>query len=252
MIAEARKGIILNTLNAKEIVNTRELADRCMVSEITIRRDLIELAAKGMLIRTRGGACRLKTADTLVNFDIKITRNSQHKEAICRLAASSISDGDIVFVDCGSTLSFITQYLRPRAITVITNSLPVVSALVDAPAVRLALIGGEVYSERRAIYGSVAEIDIEKYHATKAFIGADGVSLRSGLSSYDEREAAITRRMISHADEVFLLADSSKIEKNSYVTFASLADVHHLITDSEITPQHLRAYREASVDILTA
>ncbi len=83
------------------------------------------------------------------------------------------------------------------------------------------IIGGEVVNERKAIYGHSAERNLELYHANKAFIGADGISLSKGLTSYDEKEASITLKMAENADEVFLLCDSTKIEKNSFVRFAS-------------------------------
>jgi DeoR family fructose operon transcriptional repressor len=113
------------------------------------------------------------------------------------------------------------------------------------------LIGGEIANERQAIYGPIAENNIGMYHANKAFIGADGFFLKNGLSLYDEKEAAITWKMIENSDEIFLLCDSSKIEKNSFVRFATLNRIHHLITDKLILPEQIKLYKDFGVDIIT-
>jgi DeoR family fructose operon transcriptional repressor len=251
VIAELRKEIIINSLNESEVVYTRDLMKRCDVSEITIRRDLIELETRGLLIRTHGGAIKIKTNEHLFTYDLKINQNKQQKETICKLAANYIEDNDIIFIDCGSTLSFLTQYIkRFKNLIVITNSLPIISELIGTSNIRLSLIGGEIYSERQAIYGPVAETNIERYHAGKAFIGADGVSLQHGLSSFDEKEAAITRKMIENADTVFLLCDSSKIEKNSFVRFAPLSKINYLITDKFISTESVQLYHESGIQIV--
>jgi len=251
MMSELRKEFIINTLNENGVVHTLEIMKICNVSEITIRRDLTELESKGLLIRTHGGAVKSKATDMLFSYDLKINQNRQNKEAICQLTAKYIIEGDIIFIDCGTTLSLLTKYIAKfNSLTVITTSLPVISELIKYPNIRSSLIGGEIDIERQATYGSVAENTIGNYHANKAFIGADGISLKKGLSSYDEKEGAITREMIENSDEIFLLCDSSKIEKNSFVKFAPISIIHHLITDKLISPEHLKTYKDAGVDVI--
>ena len=251
MLPASRKEYILNTLNETGILHTNEIMKQCNVSEITIRRDLIELEAKGLLVRTHGGAVKSKATDMMFSYEHKISQNRQNKDAICRLAADHIYEGDIIFVDCGTTLSLITKFITKfKSLTVITTSLPVVSDLINYSNIRLSLIGGEIDSERQATYGSVAENIIGMYHADKAFIGADGISLKKGLSSFDDKEGAVTRMMMENSDEVFLLCDSSKIEKNSFVIFASISGIDHLITDEQILPEQLKMYRSAGVDVI--
>ena len=252
MIPELRKEFIVNTLNEDGILYTQEIMKKCNVSEITIRRDLTELETKGLLIRTHGGAVKSKATDMLFTYDLKINQNRQSKEDICRLAANYIDEGDIIFVDCGTTLSLISKYITKfKNLTVITTSLPVISDLMNYPNIRLSLIGGEIDDERQATYGSVAENNIGMYHADKAFIGADGISLKKGLSSYDDKEGAVTRMMMENSDEVFLLCDSSKIEKNSFVIFSPISGIAHLITDQQILPEQIKMYRSAGVDVIT-
>ena len=183
MISELRKEAILETLSKKGVLYTSDVMKKCNVSEITNRRDLIDLESKGLLVRTHGGAIKSKTLDhQLFSYDLKINKNKQHKESICRLATEYIKYHDIIFIDCGTTLSFLAQFIVHMNLTVITNSLPVVSALISVSNIRLSLIGGEIASERQAIYGPLAERSIDYYHVNKAFIGANGVSLHNGLS----------------------------------------------------------------------
>ena len=251
MIPELRKEVILNMLNENGVVYTNEIMKNCNVSEITIRRDLTELEASGLLIRTHGGAVKSMATEMLFTYDLKINQNRLNKETICQSATQYIREGDVIFIDCGTTLSLITKYItRFNKLTVITTSLPVISELIKYPHIRLSLIGGEVDIERQAIYGSIAENNIGRYHANKAFIGADGISLKKGLSSYDEKEGFITRQMIENSDEVFLLCDSSKIEKNSFVKYAAVTHIHHLITDNLVSPEHVKMYRDFGVDMI--
>ena len=252
MIPAKRKEFILNTLNENGVLYTQDIMKQCDVSEITIRRDLAELESKGLLIRTHGGAVKSKATDMLFTYDLKINQNRQNKEAICRVAANYIDDGDIIFVDCGTTLSLITKNIvKFNSLTVITTSLPVISELINFSTIRLSLIGGEIDNERQATYGSIAENTIGMYHANKAFIGADGISLKKGLSSYDDKEGIVTLKMMENSDKVLLLCDSSKIEKNSFVKFAPINRIHHLITDKHITTEHLTMYRNFGVDVIT-
>jgi DeoR family fructose operon transcriptional repressor len=138
-----------------------------------------------------------------------------------------------------------------RDLKIITNSLPLISELINYPGIRITMIGGDVVSERRAIYGPAAERSIEGYHAHKAFIGADGVSLKKGLSSYDDKESAITGSMIENADEVYLLCDSTKLERDSFIRFAPLSTIDHLITDPDVNPEIRKEYMKNTVDIIT-
>lgn len=253
MVAELRRRYILKTLQEKGVLFTHDIMKHCKVSEITIRRDLADLEQKGMLVRTHGGAVKSDDSDLHFIYDVKINKNKKDKDQICKIAAKFIKSNDIIFIDCGTTLSFLTKYITNlENLMVITNSLPVVSDLISYPNIKVTLIGGEVASERRAIYGPIAGTHIDKYHATKAFIGADGISISNGLSSYDEKEAAITLKMVENSDEVFLLCDSSKIEKNSFVSFAPITHISHLITDKLEDKGFAEKCNELGISVITS
>jgi DeoR family fructose operon transcriptional repressor len=252
-LRENRLKRILDTLAREESVRVPGLAEALGVSAMTIRRDLEVLEGQGYLIRKHGGAVRSEAIERLFSFERRLERGREQKEAICRAAARFIADGDVLFIDCGTTLFRLARYLRERrSLRVITNSLPVVSELIHHGHIRVSLIGGEVVGDRQAAYGSAAERMIGEVHAGKAFIGADGLSLRGGLSSYDEKEAGVTLKMAQNADAVFLLCDSSKIETDSYYRFAPLSLVDMLITDDRLDPQVRERYGREGVRIVTA
>jgi len=253
MIAEKRKKLIVDLLNNAEAVAIQDIVDRFNVSAITARRDLADLEKKGLLVRTHGGAIKPEeSANGFLFFDQKVEHNKEKKEEICRIAAKYVNDNDTIFIDCGSTIFRICKYIKNvRNLIIITNSLPVVSELITVNNIKINLVGGEVDQQRRAVYGSTAEKFISGYYADKAFIGADGVSLEYGLTSYDEKESSVTKAMAHYSGEVFLLCDSSKLEKRSYLKFAPLDIVDHLITDSEIDKKDLDNYRGSGIDVVT-
>lgn len=248
---EIRKKIILNLLKDEDSISVQEIGNVCNASEATIRRDLSELEEDGLLIRTHGGAIKNTATENLFTFKSKMTQNMENKEYICKIASRYINDNDIIFIDCGSTISFLSKYIsKKESLTVITNSLPVVSELINFDNIKLIVIGGEVLNERKAIYGRSAEQSISHYQANKAFIGADGVSITKGLTSYDENESLITLRMAKNADSVFLLCDSTKIEKNSFISFAPVSIVDYVITDKDLDTKLISKYKKNNVNLI--
>ena len=114
------------------------------------------------------------------------------------------------------------------------------------------LIGGKIIPERRSIYGPVAVRQVAEYNVNKAFIGTDGVSLRRGLSAYDNNEANVSSTIINSADQVFLLCDSSKIEKDSFYVFAPLSIIDFLIIDDEIDKNIAAKYTDHNINLIIA
>jgi DeoR family fructose operon transcriptional repressor len=252
---EERKRFIVEKLKTSQQVEVIDIIDAFQVSAITARRDLIQLEKEGLLVRTHGGAIKsqlqLQGKKKLFSYDEKAVLNKERKEYIASLAIDLIQEGDVIFIDSGSTLHYLTPHIKNfRHLTVITNSLPVASDLLGHSNIRINLVGGEIDHERKAVYGLVAEQTLEHYHANKAFIGADGVSLQRGLTTYDEKEAGISRKIAASSEEVYLLCDSSKIERNSFVKFAPLSILKALITDNELPTDVKKAYSEKNISII--
>lgn len=244
-----RKQLILQTVDKRGSVDVRELAEILNTSEMTVRRDLVQLAASGLLYRTRGGAMKVSLATDQFRFANKTAVNAERKDYICQLAAQEIQEGDVLFMDCGSTVFRLCQFIRNKRITVITNSLPVVAELMSSD-VTVNLVGGEVDKERQAVHGLMAEEHIARYRANRAFIGVDGISLQYGLSANSEKEASTAVAMARQTEKVYLLCDSSKLETNKYLYFAPLSLFDVLITDKEAKPDVVAAYQQAGITLI--
>ena len=225
-----RKQIILDKLNLAGEVDIRQLAVELESSEITIRRDLNQMADDGLLYRTHGGAMKVNPHEVPHQFINKAAKNVEAKDKICRAAASEIVDGDIIFMDCGSTVYRLCQFIKNKKIKVITNSLPVVYELQNSQ-VSINIIGGEFNTERQAVHGKIANEHIARYKASKAFLGVDGIS-RNGLFANSELEADITEAFASHSAKTYLLCDESKIGKETYLRFGDLKMIDTVITNS--------------------
>jgi DeoR family fructose operon transcriptional repressor len=243
---QKRKQIILEKLNAEGEVDIKLIAAELEISEITIRRDLNQLAADGLLFRTHGGAMKVDPLQIPHEFVNKAAKNVEAKDRICREAAKLINNGDIIFMDCGSTVFRLCQFIRNKKIKVITNSIPVVYELQNS-LVSINIIGGEFDAERQAVHGKMADEHIARYKAGKAFLGVDGIS-RNGLFANTEMEASITQAFAAHSEKTYLLCDDSKIGKESYLKFAEPGLVSTIITNSKL--DELNWFKKQGIEII--
>ncbi|MBV8252414.1 MAG: DeoR/GlpR transcriptional regulator [Chitinophaga sp.] len=245
-----RKRQILKLLDKQESMEVQEIADALGISAITIRRDLQQLAEEELLIRTHGGAMKAPPKSPFTAFADKETVAVARKKQIGKLAATLVKPGDTIFMDCGSTVFTMCPHLKHISpLRIITNSLPVAAAFMEADGIHVNLIGGEIDKQRKAIHGDRAIMHIESYHAAKAFIGADGLSTKNGLTAFSETEAGISKAMIANADTVYLLCDATKIEKDSYLKFAPLSAITALVTDQELSSAQATALKKKSLKI---
>ncbi len=231
MSFQERKKDILRIVDEFESLSVIEISQKLSISPATVRRDLLTLSEEGLLVRTHGGAMKVDD-QRFISFNAKQTANDSTKQAIGKLAATFVKDDDIIFLDCGSTVFTMCPHLKKiNNLKVITNSLPVVAELMEAPGISINLIGGELDKGRKAIHGDAAIQHIDNYHAVKAFIGIDGISVENGLSSHSEKEASITKAFCCNADRAYLLCDSSKIGKDAYIKTGPLSIINYIVTD---------------------
>lgn len=247
-----RKKKIVSAVDEFGSLSVFQLAEKLEMSPATIRRDLHDIADEGLVLRTHGGAMKLENP-VLTSFTAKSGAHEDVKEQIAALAADYVQDGDIIFLDCGSTVFKMCKFLKKKKnIKVITNSLPIMADLIDAPAITLNLIGGELDKQRKAVHGHKAIAHIDTYHAHKAFIGIDGISVENGLTAHSEHESSITSAFIRNASQVYLLCDSSKIGRDSHVKFGDLSMINSLFTDGNIDPAQKKGLISVGLDVVIA
>jgi DeoR family glycerol-3-phosphate regulon repressor/DeoR family fructose operon transcriptional repressor len=237
-------------------VTVGELAERFGVSIDTVRRDLDQLSADGVLVRTYGGAVSLATVSrTDRAVDQRLTLQEQEKEKIAVLAAALVQDGSTIMINGGTTTLAVARNLsQHRDLTVATNNLLLPGALPPAAIRDIYIFGGAVRTLTLATIGPVslrangAELDIS---CDLAVIGVGAVSADAGYTTSNLAEAAMMREMISRAARVAIVADSSKFGRRLFAQVSELSSADYLITDA-MPPEDLRdALAASEVEVIT-
>src|ERR1700746_1388984 len=230
---DPRRQQMLDLLEETGTLNVGELADRFGVSLVTIRKDLDELGAEGLLERTFGGAVFSHRSRFNRSFLQRVLEHRQEKMAIVAAALEYIKDGDTIILDAGTTTLALAQLLKEqvKSAFVITCSVPAALELAIA-GYDILLLGGMVRNKSLALLGRETLRTIERYRADKAFLGSTGFTAEMGHSTPNPDDAQIKEALMLIADETYVLVDSSKYGHNCLTSFAQLRDVHLTITDS--------------------
>ena len=249
-----RRQIIITEITSTGSVRVDELGRHFDVSEMTIRRDLDALEAEGLLERTHGGAIALHEVTGERRFREKDEENREAKEAIGRRAADMVADGETVLVNSGSTTRHVLRCLALRpSLRIITNNVAAVADLPDETAAEILLLGGRFRSAAGCVVGDWAVRLMEELAPSRAILGADGISLKEGVSSPIPEEAALTRLMIERTrGPVTLVADSGKIGKVCGFRIGPLSNISEMVTDGEADAHWVEDFAAAGVDIVTA
>ena len=238
-------------------VTVGTLAEHFDVSIDTIRRDLDQLSAEGVLVRTYGGAVSLSTVSRVDRaVDVRLSLQEAEKEKIAALAASLVEDGSTIMINGGTTTLALARHLHNhRDLTVATNNLLVPPAMSPAVIRDLYVFGGAVRSITQATIGPVSlrvagdfELDLR---CDLALIGVGAVSVDAGYSTSNLGEAAMMREMMSRAARVAILADSSKFGRRLFAQISELGSADYLITDASPPPDLLDALSENDVEVIT-
>jgi DeoR family fructose operon transcriptional repressor len=223
MLTQNRRNEILNLLRDEGSVTVTQLAEKFDSSESTIRRDLVALSNLGKLNKVHGGATVL-SQEFLKNEDhinVKSLKNVDAKTKIARYAATQVADDDFVFVDAGSTTYLMTTFIEDCKATFVTNGVAHAKVLAQKGC-KVFVIGGELKDTTEAIIGLVAATNLQKFNFSKAFIGTNGVSAKQGFTTPDSDEAVLKAVAIERSFVSYVLADSTKLNKVSAVTFGQL------------------------------
>ncbi|MFP4509895.1 MAG: DeoR/GlpR family DNA-binding transcription regulator [Spirochaetaceae bacterium] len=226
-----REKQILEIIADRESAGVGDLAESLGVSQVTVRAALSSLEDRGYLVRTWGGA----SAAVHPGIIDRTLRMSDEKKRIARAAADLVEDGDTIMVEAGTTTALVVSYLLGRRdITLVSNSTLVLPHARANPGITLTTIGGIFRPETESFVGPVAREQLSQYHVRRAFIGTDGFSLSGGISTHLVEGAEIVRTMAGCADEVVLVADSSKYGKTGFVHVLPVIALDRIITDSGI------------------
>lgn len=222
MLTEERFKIIIDKIQEKKAVKINELMELLDTSESTIRRDLNTLHKMRKINKVHGGATIIEASDTQ-DEEIKIREkiNIEEKEVIAKYAAGLIKKNDFIYIDAGTTTELMISHITENKATFVTNSIGVAKKLAQR-GLKTYIIGGEFKISTEAIVGIEAVQGLMKYNFTKGFFGTNGISERTGFSTPDILEAKVKEEAVKRSTKAYILADESKFNKNSSITFAKL------------------------------
>lgn len=240
---EGRHRLILQELDRAGLVSVRKLKELLDVTDMTIRRDLIDLEKQGFLIRVHGGAHK-KVRDGLIEVSHaeKVMLNTEEKQMIARKCADLISDGDTIFIGSGTTTALIGDYLEDKKVNIVTNSLPIFEKLKDNPNFDLLLVSGRYRLKTQTFVGQFAINLLREIKVSKAFIGANGIDGHN-VTTANEEEGNADAIILNNAIEKYIVADNSKFDSYSFYTFYRLDDVDGIVTDDRISQRMKDKYR---------
>ena len=225
MLAEERYNEILRLVNEKKTVTVQELTEVLDTSESTIRRDLTTLHKKGSLVKVHGGATALSVEGMTRDASLTVRRdmNIEEKVAIAKYAAALIEKDDFVYLDAGSSVDLMIDYIVEQEAIYVTNAIGHAQKLLQKGC-RVFLLGGELKEVTEAIVGAEAIDSLKRYNFTKGFFGANGVHRERGLTTPDITEALVKEKAMEQCANRYVLADSTKINQISSVTFAGFEE----------------------------
>ena len=231
MLTEQRYEIILKLLEEKKSVTATELRELLDTSESTVRRDITALDKLGKLTKVFGGAVARAHVVTAYEPTIeqKADLNTEEKKRIARYAASLIGPEDFVYLDAGTTTGFLLDYLGKTGASFVTNAVSHARSLARR-GVRVCLVGGELKASTEAVIGSQAMEMLRMYHFTAGFFGTNGITKREGFTTPDASEALVKKAAMEQCRTAYVLADRTKFDQISSVTFAPFS-VARILTD---------------------
>lgn len=252
-LAEGRRAEILEWIREEGSARVRELAAAFEVSEVTIRQDLEKLEAEGHVERVHGGAFLKSVPQQVRNMALEHQDNLAQKQLIGRAAASLVRDGETIILDSGSTTTQVAGHLLDRRdLTVITNGLNIALMLGAQPAIAVHMPGGHFKAPTLSVSGERSVDYFKGLFVRRTFLATAALSFDEGLTFPSLADLPVKRAMIESAEQVCLVADSSKIGKRSFSALGPVDMIHCLITDSGISDRDAQRFRDSGIEVIIA
>ena len=257
MALNQRRVKILDLIREDGHAKVQELSRIFNVTDVTIRQDLEALEKLGYIQREHGGAF-LKDVGSFAKTGKVFNQNHiEEKREIARKAVSFIREGECIILDSGSTTTEIAKLLTQyKELTVITNALNIALILGENPGITLIVTGGEFKAPTLSLTGKMAADSLKGFHANKLFLATAGISPDMSLTypspvSYPSlSDLMVKSAMIKAAEEVILVADSSKIGISAFASLGSITMVNSFITDNHISKENIEKMKGKNINLL--
>lgn len=252
MLEAERHALILKLVNERSIVSVGDLVALLEASEATIRRDINALADRGDVRRIRGGAeaVRPRLQAHLVGMPFSLSQDLrvQQKRAIARAAAALIAPSDSLIINGGSTTYALAEFLVDQELDILTNSFAIAAAVLATSKNRITLPGGQIFREQSIVLSPFANDGIQHFWGKTLFTGCFGIN-RFGVMEADPLIVQAQARLLERAEQVIVLADSTKLRRHSSMIVTPLARVAHLVTDDGATREELESLEQAGLKV---
>jgi Transcriptional regulators of sugar metabolism len=256
MFAAERINILKNYLRERGKLEVHSVSEMLGVSEVTVRRDLEKLEAEGFLVRMHGGAMLSEPADPRLppeELSEAQRKEEEDREEIARVAFLMIADGDVIMLTNGPIASLIARKLAERCnVTVLTNDLDAALEVSSQAGNRAVLLGGSPDPEARAVFGSLAQANMQAFFVGKVFIEADGVSDQLQLTVSSQEKAALIRDALACAQEKVVLAEAVRFARNAFYRLGSLSMATKVITNTSLPENYKARIFELGVQLFTS
>lgn len=251
LIPAQRREKIQEYLTVHQIARTADLCEMLDASEATVRRDLEWLEVKGILERTHGGAILNQRITLEQEYQQRAQHHPEEKRRIGELAASLIEEGDIVFINSGTTATQVLMNIRNNSnITVITNNVSAAMELGE-PGFHYQLTGGEFQPRSNSLAGRFARDNLGLVYANKIILGVDGISLKHGCTVPSNGEAEVVRKMIERTKgSIIVVADHSKWGVVSNFPVATIDEIETFVTDDKLASTAIESLAEKNIECL--
>lgn len=227
-----------------------DLSKKFDVSLNTLRRDINELIKKGNIEKVYGGV--RATSKKLIDYEVRTVFNQNPKKKIGELAATLINDGDIIYIDSGTTTVQLLPFLNTDIrCTILTNNFDVIEFCTHHPQYDLFIIGSHYKFSTRSFVELTGNQDLSSVNINKAFMSATGISIQNGASNSDALEQQIKKKICEKSREIYLLADHTKFGHTTLLTYAPLENIHTIITDQEPPKEFLEYCKENDIRFLS-
>ena len=252
MLKVERQAKILQIVHERVFIENEELARAFGVTSATIRRDLKSLSEQGLVRLDHGGSSVTGLIDSYVEplYETKVYLNHEAKLAIGMAAAALVQEEDVIILDSGTTnvqIAHSLRAMRPKRLTVVTCDLMVAKELCPDPSIDVILLGGTMRRFFYSTYGPYAEAVLKNLRAHKFFMGIDAASREFGITNIVLEEVPIKQLSIQNSDQVIMVADASKLGKNTLHRVCDWDSIDMVITDQCITPGYLEFLKSRNI-----
>lgn len=253
MLTGERRAAIVKLVKKESAVTVSRLLEMFDVSAETIRKDLLYLEKNNELSRVHGGVVAKNQVKQFRDFEKRLDEHREEKRELSRLATNLVSEYDSIGIDAGTTaIEFVEELMAKfHALTIVTYSMDVFERVHDYKDFNIILCGGNYMKKERSFYGVFAHKILDDIHLSKSFIFPSAVSLKNGVCDYQPQILELQKKLLQNSDNVIILADSSKYEKNALYKVCDVNPKHIYVTDSALSESIKELYIENGCNIIT-